>query len=186
MTTKKNSQKKNSTSQNIIPEEFKRIEELENKLEEALKQIENFSGEKKKLQQEAEEKFLRVNADLQNMKRRTITESSKARQAGAVKVLTPFITVASDFKRAFAHLPKELEKNKFIAGLRSIEKNFSESLASLQVEFFGATGEDFDAALHESMMLDTKAEKGKIAQVFEQGVKMGDYIISHAKVSVGG
>ena len=181
-TAPKNEKKTNTDMEGIIPEEFKRIEELENKLEEALQQVEKHQEEKKDL----EDKLLRTSADVQNMKRRALTESSKARQAGSVKVITPLITVIDTFKRAFDHTPEELKDHEFIAGLQLIEKNFSESLSGLGVEFFGKSGDEFNANLHESMMLDSNAEKGKIAQVFEQGVKMHDTIIRHAKVSVGG
>jgi len=178
---KKGKKEKNKSIDSIIPEEFKRIEELENKLEEALKNLEKTKKEKKEL----EEKLIRSSADVQNMKRRTLSEVSKARLAGSVKVITPLITVVDTFKRAFDHLPEDLEKNEFISGLKLIEKNFSESLVSLGVEFFGEKGDDFNANLHESMMM-AEGEKGKIVQVFEQGVKMGNEIIRHAKVSVGG
>lgn len=176
---KKNEDKKTDIDA-IIPEEFKRIEELENQLEEALKVIEKIEKEKKELA----DKLLRSTADVQNMKRRTLTEVSKARLAGSVKVITPLVTVIDTFKRAFDHVPAELEKDEFVGGLQMIEKNFSEQLVTLGVEFFGQGGEVFDPKLHESMMM-AEGKKGKIVQVFEQGVKMGEVIIRHAKVSVG-
>lgn len=169
----------------LISDELKRIEELENLLEESLQKKaeleEKFSEEKKVL----EEKNMRISADLQNIKRRSDSDKQKARIDGAVRTLSPFIEVIDNFSRAFDHLPEDLKGNEFISGLQGIEKKFSETLEGLQVQFFGVVGDGFDANLHESLMVSPEAKAGEIAQVFEQGVRLGNTVIRHAKVSVG-
>lgn len=171
----------NTIEESIIPEELQRIAELETALETSIQKVEALEIEKKEL----EDKILRTSADVQNMKRRSVSETAKARLAGSVKVLTPVITVVDTFQRAFDHLPEDLQDHEFIKGIQAVEKNFSETLTSLEVEFFGEAGENFDASLHDSMMVSADAKAGTIAQVFEKGVKMGNEIIRHAKVSVG-
>lgn len=173
------------TKKDIIPDEIKRIQELEEllqKAEEEKSELQNkFATEKK----EMEEKSLRIAADLQNIKRRADTEKSAARFDGSVKILLPFVEVVDNFSRAFDHLPKELEENEFIVGIKGVEKKFQETLGSLQVSFFGEIGEEFNSDLHESLMIAADAESGKIGQVFEKGLRVGEKIVRHAKVSVG-
>lgn len=146
--------------------------------EEKILKLEN---EKKEL----EEKFLRVNADLQNIRRRSDTDRMRFRQEGSKDVLKPILSAIDDFSRAFENIPQELQENSFVQGIQSIEKNLLESITGLGVEFFGGIGDDFDAEKHESMMIDPNAEPGKISQVFEKGVMFRGSILRHAKVSAG-
>lgn len=134
---------------------------------------------------ELEEKFLRVNADIQNIRRRAEEASIKARKDGAIQTLTPFLETMDTFSRAMENIPKEISNTPFIEGIISVQKTLSSTLEQIGIEYFGAIGDDFDAKKHDSMMISPDAESGKIAQVFEKGIMFKGKILRHAKVSAG-
>lgn len=140
----------------------------------------------KKQLEEKQDQFLRANADMQNIRRRSEEARIKARYDGAVDAITPFLESIDVFGKALENIPEEIKDNAFVKGIVSVEKKFSESLTKIGIEFFGKTGEDFDADKHDSMMIAADAESGKIGQVFEQGIVFKGKTLRHAKVSVGG
>lgn len=172
--TKEEKQDNTSEEKNIISPELQRIEELE-------KQI-NILEEEKKTSEEA---LLRSSADIQNMKRRSLTETVKARKDGAISLILPLIKSLDDYTRAFSHIPEELKNNEFISSLQLIDETLKKTLQENGLEMFAVAGDDFNADLHDSMMLDENVLEGKISQVFEIGVKYKGDVIRHAKVSVG-
>ena len=90
-------------------ENLKKSEQLEKEDQKNIKKqeeggLEGLEEEVQKLKDEkknAEEKFLRVAADMQNIRRRSDEEKIKARQTGAADVLKPILTVVDTFARAF-------------------------------------------------------------------------------------
>lgn len=165
-----------------------KIEELKKAEQEKHQENTTSKDNESALQQENAElkdKLLRCTADLQNIRRRADAERVKSRFDGAVSAITPLISLMDNFSRAFAHLPEDIKDHEFIASLQSLESSFSKTLEDEGVSFFGNPGDAFDAALHESMMVDGSAVKDVVAQVFERGVKYKDRVVRHAKVSVG-
>ena len=65
-----------------------------------------------------------------------------------------------------------------------IAKSLEEFLQKTGVEAFGKEGEPFDPNLHNAVMHvdDDKLGKNVVAQVFQNGYRMGDRILRHAMV----
>jgi len=166
---------KNAEAEEKKSQEISTVEKLESEISELKKQLE-----------EKHEQFLRANADMQNVRRRADEARIKARYDGSVDAITPFLETVDLFEKALTNIPEDLKETPFVQGIISVEKKFSDSLKKVGIEFFGETGEDFDENKHDSMMLSSDAEKGKIAQVFEQGILFKGKTLRHAKVSVGG
>lgn len=166
--------KEDGEKESLLSPELLRIQELEEK-------INTLENEKTTLNDQQ----LRAVAEMQNVKRRAEGDRVKLRFDGAVSLLTPMTKLMDDFTRAFAHIPEDIKDHEFITSLQAIEKSFQKTMTEQGVEFFGSAGDAFDAHLHDSMMIDPNTEAGKVAQVFEAGVKYKNQVVRHAKVSVG-
>lgn len=187
-------QKTTDQTQEELDEILQEVEELKNAEKNETEEQEASAQEKLEAEiatlktqlEEKQEQFLRANADMQNVRRRADEARIKSRYDGAVDAITPFLETVDLFGKALATAPAEIKDSPFVQGIISVEKKFSDSLTKVGIEFFGSTGEDFDENKHDSMMLAPDAEKGKIAQVFEQGILFKGKTLRHAKVSVGG
>ncbi|MEI7511437.1 MAG: nucleotide exchange factor GrpE [Candidatus Peregrinibacteria bacterium] len=165
----------------ILSEEIQRIAALEEQIEFLQQEKETFIVQQK----EQEEKYLRAVADLQNVRRRADEDRIKARLDGNIDMLTGILTLVDHFSLAFAHLPQDLKEHEWIKGMMAVEKNFYDHLKNSGVEFIAEEGVNFDASLHESVMLDAAGEPGKVGKILERGVKFKGRVIRPAKVSVG-
>lgn len=129
---------------------------------------------------------LRAMADLQNVKKRIESERQDFSKYASKKLLTSLLPVLDNFKRAFSHVPDELQGHEWTKGVEQIEKTFIDILFKEGLEEVPAnTGDDFNADMHECLMQDPSAKEGKIAQCLETGYIIKGKVLRPAKVSVG-
>ena len=75
-----------------------------------------------------------------------------------------------------------------IEGFKLIVQKLKNILAQQGLEKIETEGQDFDTDFHEAIALipaPTEELKGKILDCVQQGYKLGDMVIRHAKVAVG-
>ncbi len=190
MTKKQNQEQQTDETLDKILQEVEDLKQAEKEEQSEISEkntsdLEAKISQLEKEKNELEEKFLRANADMQNIRRRADEASIKARKEGAVDTLKPFLETLDTLSRALENIPENSQEDAFVQGIVSVEKNFSQALTQIGVEFFGENGDDFDANKHDSMMIAGDAEPGKIGQVFEKGIIFRGNILRHAKVSVG-
>lgn len=102
-------------------------------------------------------------------------------QANFIKKLLPVI---DNIERAKQTMPAELKENQWAIGIEHISTDLSKFLKELNIETFGAVGEQFNPLYHEAVAQD--GEGNIIIEVFQQGYKIGEKVIRHARVKVGG
>lgn len=132
---------------------------------------------------ELEEGWKRTQADFENYKKRN--EDQKFELLGLMKAdfLTKITPVLDNFRRAFAHAPKD----EFAQGIKHIEKQLEDILVTEGLEKISANpGEKFDCNLHEAI----SCEKSKdvivdhIIAEAESGWMFNHRVIKPAKVRV--
>ncbi len=158
----------------ILQEEAEVIEEaakLEAELEAAKKELEGFK-----------EKYLRLLADFDNYRKRTAAELEAAKREGRLEVLRAVLPVLDDLERALEHA--EAEPGAILEGVKKIKDAFLRILAGLGVEEVPGKGETFDPALHEAIGVVEGEEEGKIAEVYQKGYKVGEFLVRPARVAV--
>ncbi len=130
------------------------------------------------------DKYLRLMAEFDNVKRRHERDAEKIRELAAEKLMGDLIDVRENFQRALA-APGE-DAAKIIEGLELIAGKFDGCLATHGLSHFGVVGEVFDPELHDAMMRQPHDEVAEdhIVQVFEKGYKLKSKVIRHAKVVV--
>ncbi|MCK4265332.1 nucleotide exchange factor GrpE [Candidatus Babeliales bacterium] len=134
------------------------------------------------------EQFLRVNADLQNFKRRIEKDRSLWVSTAQVKVMEALLPLIDEFDLAISSSEKQefsQDVKTWLDGFKMIQKNFKKRLADLGVKEIDCSGK-FDPNLHEALMQVDSADhkSGEIVSVLSPGYLLGKEIIRHAKVSV--
>lgn len=136
--------------------------------------------------EELKDKYLRVVAEFDNYKKRTLKEKAELILNGGQKTVTAILPVLDDFERALADIsedPKVIHE-----GMLMIFNKFEKILEGLSVKKIDTDNKDFDVDYHEAVAMvpgmgDDK--KGKVIDCMQSGYTMNDKVIRHAKVAVG-
>ena len=133
------------------------------------------------------ELYLRLQADLQNMKRRTDKERLEWTGTIQADLLEKFIPFIEDLDRALetARTNKTEQTQAWLEGFELIAKNLKKTFSSLGVEEIVATGQ-FNPELHEALTHVQSPEhtSGTIITQLSKGFMFKGKVIKHARVSV--
>lgn len=133
------------------------------------------------------DKYLRLSAEYDNFRKRTIKEKAEIKTYATTDVITGLLPVIDDFERAIAHINEAADVDALRQGVELIFKKFNEFLTKSGVTPIPATGEVFDTDLHEAITKMPAPEpdmKGKVLDCVEKGYRLGDKVIRFAKVVV--
>lgn len=134
------------------------------------------------------DKFLRLFAEFENYKKRTIKERAELFKTANQEVLQAILPIMDDFDRAWTEISKSEDEN-LIRGISLIHEKLKSTLASKGLEVVELkAGDVFNADFAEAITqipAPTKELKGKIVDVIEKGYKLGDRIIRFPKVIIG-
>ena len=134
-----------------------------------------------------QDKYIRLQAEFDNYRKRTLREKMDLVESGGKDVLTAMLSVLDDVYRAV----EASEKSDDITALREGEKlvlhKFEEVLAQKKVTPIAAMGEEFNPDFHEAVARFAAGEdkKGKVIDVVQRGYMLGDKVLRYAKVVVG-
>lgn len=136
---------------------------------------------------EWKDKYLRLQAEFDNFRKRTLREKMELVQTGGAEVVKNFLPLADDLNRAAAAIEKSNDVAALGEGVKLIVQKFSETLKRQNVTEIEALGLALDTDLHEAVArFDAGEEKrGLIVDVIQPGYKMGDKVLRFAKVVVG-
>ncbi len=146
------------------------IEELEEKLE------------------QMQDKHLRLQAEFDNFRRRTIKEKADLIKSGGETVLVNILPVIDDFERALGSLKEVPDEDAGKQGTLLIYNKFQEFLKQNSIKEIEALEQDFDVDLHEAITkipAPNNELKGKVVDVVQKGYCLNDKVIRFAKVVIG-
>jgi molecular chaperone GrpE len=137
---------------------------------------------------ELKDKWLRSVAEFENYRKRTLKERAELILNGGEKVITAILPVIDDMERAIENGAKTEDPTVLREGMELIYQKFLKTLESQGVSKIKTEDADFDTDLHEAVAMvpgmgDDK--KGKVIDCLQQGYKLNDKVIRHAKVAVG-
>ena len=137
---------------------------------------------------EQEDKNLRLRAEFENFRKRTIKEKAELIINGAEKTVQAMLPVVDDMERALDNAQKSDDVETLREGMDLIYKKLMKALEGLGVKPIDAVGKDFDVDFHEAIAMvpgmgDDK--KGKVIDCVQTGYTINDKVIRHAKVAVG-
>ena len=160
-------------------------EKLEKEEAEVLAEAEKLEAELDSARRELselKEKYLRLLADFDNYRKRTASDLEAARREGRLEVLRAVLPVLDDLERALEHA--EADPGAVLEGVRKVKDAFLRILAGLGVEEVPGKGEAFDPAFHEAIGVIEGEEDGRVAEVYQKGYKVGDFLVRPARVAV--
>lgn len=168
-----NAQQEATNEQPVLTKE----EELNQEIEKLTEQLE-----------EEKDKYLRLFAEFDNYRKRTMKEKAELILNGGEKSITSLLPVVDDLERAI----KTTEISEDIAaikeGIELIYSKFITTLSHNGVKVIETKEQVLDTDFHEAIaVIPAPAEelKGKILDTVQTGYTMNDKVIRHAKVVVG-
>ena len=152
-------------------------EELEKELEKAQEEIE-----------EQKDKYLRLSAEFDNYRKRTMKEKAELILNGGEKSLSSILPVVDDFERAIKTMETATDVNAVKEGVELIYNKFMAVLAQNGVKVIETKDQPLDTDYHEAIAVipaPSEAQKGKILDCVQTGYTLNDKVLRHAKVVVG-
>lgn len=137
---------------------------------------------------EMTDKHLRLQAEFDNFRKRTMKEKADLIKSGGESVLVNILPVIDDFERALDSIKNVPEADPGKQGTLLIYAKFKEFLKQNNVKEIEAMGNDFDVDHHEALTKIPAPEenlKGKVVDVIQKGYQLNDKVIRFAKVVVG-
>lgn len=135
------------------------------------------------------DKFLRLFAEFENYKRRTLKERIELFSTASEDVMKTMLPVLDDFERALSHIENDKQAKELLKGVLLIYQKLTSTLdqkglKAMKIE----KGDTFDADIHEAIsQINAPSDdlKGKIIDVMEKGYKLGEKVIRFPKVVIG-
>lgn len=126
---------------------------------------------------------LRLAAEYDNFRKRTIKEKEASYGGGKADAVAKILPVYDNLSRA---LNQQTQDAAYKKGVELTMNELVKILTSLGVEIFGKPGDAFDPNLHNAVMHceDESLGENVIAQVFQQGFRIGEKVVRFAMVQV--
>ncbi len=163
-------------------EEIKETEEIE--ISEETEVVEVTAEDKLK---EWEDKFMRLYAEFDNFKKRTIKEKDARYGDAVIDTVQAFLPVIDNLERAEAVEVEGEEAKKVKEGVSLVLKQVRETLQKLDVSEIPAVGEEFNPNLHEAIMHvedETIADNIVVEEFMKGYILKNDRVVRHSMVKV--
>ena len=187
-----NEKKENaSKNENVNNEEATNLQKEQSNAADETAGSDNVSGEVEALQKkynELNDSHLRLMAEFDNYRKRTLREKSELIKNGGESALTHLLPVVDDFERALQNIRSAEDIKAVTEGVELIYSKFMSYLSHQNVKPIETVGEPFDAETSEAVAMIPAPEpdmKGKVLDCVQTGYTLNDKVIRHAKVVVG-
>lgn len=187
----------NSTKEMTDKTESQQVEEATNLQEETTKAAEETQEADKlteelntlqKKYNELNDSHLRLMAEFDNYRKRTLREKAELIKTGGETALKNLLPVVDDFERALQNIRGSEDAKAIKEGVELIYSKFISYLAQQGVKPIEAVGKPFDTEQFEAIATVPAPEpdlKGKVLDCVQTGYTLHDKVLRHAKVVVG-
>lgn len=144
--------------------------------------------------QRLEDRLLRLTAEYDNYRRRSVTDREEAVRMGRRAVLVPILDVYDDLARSLEAAERAAEQDATSGsfdvlrqGISLVFQKFGDALEKVGVTPIEAVGKPFDESEHEAMMQQPApddAESGTVLAEIQPGYRLGNRVLRHARVIV--
>lgn len=137
---------------------------------------------------ELHDKYLRLSAEFDNYRKRTLKEKAELIKTAGDELLIKILPVLDNFERALKALEGANDINALKEGVLIIYNHFKDFIQQQGVKEISALHEPFNIDVHEAVTTIPSPDeelKGKIVDVIEKGYILHDKVIRYAKVVVG-
>jgi molecular chaperone GrpE len=164
---------------------------LEDETEEA-QEMDEVSEAKAKIEEleaklnESENRMYRVQADLDNFRRRARLDLEAAQKYRSQNLITEILPALDNFERALKIDTDDEKTQSLLQGMDMVYRQLVQALQNEGIEAIQAEGQPFDPHLHQAVMQveDDNYESNVVIEEFQKGYKLKDRIIRPAMVKV--
>ncbi|WP_412068153.1 nucleotide exchange factor GrpE [Rubrivirga sp. IMCC43871] len=140
------------------------------------------------------ERLLRVTAEYDNYRRRSVADRQEAVRQGRQTALVPMLEVFDDLTRSLEAARRAAQQDAgstafeaLSEGVELVHQKFQDALSKVGVTPIEAVGEPFSEDLHEAMMQQPAPEgtaSGTVLAEIQPGYRLGDRVLRHVRVIV--
>ncbi|MEC7801468.1 MAG: nucleotide exchange factor GrpE [Verrucomicrobiota bacterium] len=133
-----------------------------------------------------QDKYMRVLADLENLKRRQIKEREDAVQRTRSQIFGDLLPALDAFQMGIKEVEKEESTKNIFIGISMAYKQMEDILGEYGLEIINPEGTEFDPKFHEALSYQTndEVEDGYILQTVRTGYKIRDKLLRPASVII--
>ncbi|MBW2500665.1 MAG: nucleotide exchange factor GrpE [Deltaproteobacteria bacterium] len=153
------------------------------KAQEAAQELEALRGEFEAVK----DRYIRLQADFENHRRRTLKERQEALQYGHENLVKDLLEAVDNLDRAIEHASRAGgDFEGMLQGVELVRRDLLGALAKHGVNGIEAEGAAFDPNLHEAMAQeeDDTVQPGTVVRVFQKGYQLRDRLLRPARVVV--
>lgn len=147
-----------------------------------MNEVDRLRGEVKDLK----EKWLRAQAEVQNVTRRLADEKATAVRFAVADFAKSVLPVVDNFERTMASLQEHHHDDVVIQGVKLVYEMLRKTLAEHQVTPIEALGKPFDPTRHDALRrVETNEQaEGTVVEEYEKGYMLRDRVLRAAKVAL--
>jgi molecular chaperone GrpE len=137
---------------------------------------------------ELSDKHLRLQAEFDNYRKRTMKEKAELIKSGGESVLLNIFPVVDDFERALATIKDVSDEDMVKKGILLIYNKFRDFLKQNNIKEIDALNQTFDVDVHEALTkipVNDDSQKGKVVDVIQKGYLLNEKVVRFAKVVIG-
>ncbi|MFQ3345544.1 MAG: molecular chaperone GrpE [Porticoccaceae bacterium] len=135
----------------------------------------------------ANDQVLRIQAEMQNMRRRAERDVENAHKFALDKFTTELLPVVDNLERALGTIEdSDKAQQAVFTGLELTLKSFFDVFTRFKIETIDPAGQPFDADLHQavSMVPNPDVEPNTVIEVFQKGYTLNGRLVRPAMVVV--
>ena len=169
--------KENSQTQTTKRKSSSKTAKLEKEMEQLKLELE-----------ESKDKYLRLYAEFDNYKKRTVREKLELMKTAAQETISALLPVLDDFDRAKKVSDNPDTDESFSEGVTLVYNKLYQVLENAGLKAMESDGQEFDPEAHEAITeipAPSEELKSKVVDTIEKGYTLNDKIIRYAKVVVG-
>ena len=134
-----------------------------------------------------QERYLRLAAEYENYRKRSVRERSEAQSRGQADLVKQLLDPLDDLAR-FAHVdPATVEAATVVQGAEMVEKKLLKSLGGAGLEIIDPVNQTFDPTLHEAVATEpalSPEDDHVVARVYQVGYLFNGQLLRPARVVV--
>tara|TARA_X000000368_G_scaffold65850_1_gene47052 strand:- start:3605 stop:4024 length:420 start_codon:yes stop_codon:yes gene_type:complete len=134
-----------------------------------------------KVEIDYKDKYIRLVAEFDNFKKRTVKENSNIVKNANEKIVVDLLPIIDDIERSLEYIKDDSTKD----GIEMVLNKFKSILGKYKVNKIPTIGNEFDSDLHESVsVVESDKKSGEIIDEVLSGYKMNDKVIRYSKVVI--
>lgn len=172
----------NNQQEEYLQEESANIDNLTDNSDKTVTGNDNMADDLDKKFSDLNDSYLRLHAEFDNYRKRTMKEKADLIKAGNEKTILGVLPIVDDFERALPLLPENTKE-----GVELIYNKFKQFLSQNGVKEIETIGKPFDTEMYEAVTTipaQTDEQKDTIVDCIEKGYTLNDKVIRFAKVIV--